>query len=261
MKLLILSDLHLDSANFELEDGIEFDAIIVPGDLCNSGVHGVAWLARPAFNQGKPVIYVAGNHEFYEYSMPKTLAGMRQQAAGSNVHFLNSSELILGGIRFLGCTLWTDWQLAIDGKCNPLKAMTEAGLHMMDFRHINPTENDLIFLKPNETLDWHIQQRDWLLEKLSQPFDGKTVVITHHGPHRKSLAKEYANSWISPAFVSELPESTFEKADLWVHGHTHTTFDYEVNGCRVVCNPRGYYNSQTGQFEVAGFNPSLVVDV
>lgn len=261
MKLLILSDLHLDHANFELADNLEFDAIVMPGDLCNSGIHGVKWLAQPEFNKGKPVIYVAGNHEFYEYTMPKTFAVMRQQAADLGIHFLHCGELILNGIRFLGCTLWTDWQLSIDGKSNPLKAMTEAGLYMMDFRLINPTNNDRIFLKPQDTLAWHQHEREWLLDKLNQPFDGKTVVITHHAPHRLSLAKEYAHHWISPAFVSEMPDSAFRKANLWVHGHTHSSFDYEVEGCRVICNPRGYFNSQKGEFEVTSFNPNLVVDV
>ncbi len=30
------------------------------------------------------------------------------------------------------------------------------------------------------------------------------------------------------------------KAVLWIHGHTHDSFDYVHNGTRVVCNPRGY---------------------
>jgi predicted phosphodiesterase len=32
----------------------------------------------------------------------------------------------------------------------------------------------------------------------------------------------------------------------WVHGHTHTPFDYMIEGCRVICNPCGYPGQDTG---------------
>lgn len=36
------------------------------------------------------------------------------------------------------------------------------------------------------------------------------------------------------------------------------SFDCEVHGCRVVCNPRGYMNWH-GEFENKDFDPGLVV--
>ncbi len=115
-------------------------------------------------------------------------------------------------------------------------------------------------LRAADTLRIHQAQRAWLREKLSEPFAGPTVVVTHHAPHRGSLAQRYADDWVSGAFVTELPEAFFEVPVLWVHGHTHQQFDYLVHTCRVVCNPRGYV-SWNGRIENHAFDPSLILDL
>ena len=95
-------------------------------------------------------------------------------------------------------------------------------------------------LTPYDTLRLHRTQRAWLDAALAEPFDGSTVVVTHHGPHRGSLAPRFAADWVSTGYLSELPLHFFDVPVLWVHGHTHTSHDYQVGGCRVLCNPRGY---------------------
>src|SRR5690606_38305588 len=88
------------------------------------------------------------------------------------------------------------------------------------------------------------------------PFDGRTVVVTHHGPHPGSVHTRYENAAVNGAFVSDL--SSLIKAgrpDLWVHGHVHDTFDYRVGSTRVVANPKGYRN------ENPLFDPAMVIDV
>ncbi len=106
-----------------------------------------------------------------------------------------------------------------------------------------------------------VRDRSWLLGELVKSFDGQTVVITHHAPHQLSLAKQYAMMWASPAFVPDLLESAFSNAQLWIHGHTHTSFDYHVAGCRVICNPHGYQHGRTGNMEAKTFNSALVVEI
>jgi hypothetical protein len=106
----------------------------------------------------------------------------------------------------------------------------------------------------------HWIDRDWLRRQLAQPFDGTTVVVTHHAPATGSVADRYAEDWMTPAFVSDLPDDFFAVPALWVHGHTHATFDYARGRCRVVSNPRGY-RLRDSSFENPVFDPALVIDV
>ena len=48
------------------------------------------------------------------------------------------------------------------------------------------------------------------------------------------------------------------RARLWIHGHTHDSFDYVVNGTRVLCNPRGY--AKNGANENPLFDANLIAE-
>ena len=115
MKLLILSDLHLESEPFELPQGVDFDVAILAGDIARPGRLGVNW-ARSEIGPGtlKPVLIVPGNHEYYSTIMETELRLMRQYCEGTNVQVLDGDEVVIGGVRFLGCTLWTDFRLRIN---------------------------------------------------------------------------------------------------------------------------------------------------
>jgi hypothetical protein len=115
--------------------------------------------------------------------------------------------------------------------------------------------------RPDDAIRLHAEQKAWLEEKLVEPFDGLTVVATHHAPHRGSLASRFAKDPISGAFVSGLPKKLFEVPVFWVHGHTHDSLDYRLAGCRVVCNPRGCVLGDDSRPENAALNPKLVIEV
>ena len=104
-----------------------------------------------------------------------------------------------------------------------------------------------------------MRARRFLEERLRAPFDGKTVVITHHAPSAASIAPRFGDdsTHINASFVSRLDELIAPPVRLWVHGHTHASFDYELSGARVVCNPRGYVPMEINP----GFDPGLVVEV
>lgn len=278
MKLLILSDLHLEFGAFALPD-VEFDAAVLAGDVAVPAVKAVHWARRTA-NVGvtRPIIFVPGNHEFYADVLSSGLANLQMASQGTNVHALICSEVVLDGVRFLGCTLWTDFALRIDTKdgaqSDVARSMSESSRVLTDYRAIRVHEDrapsgvrgsegpSKRLLTPEDTLTMHKAHRAWLAEKLGEPFAGPTVVVTHHAPHRNSLAQIYATDWVSGAFVSELPEAFFEVPVLWVHGHTHTSFDYRVGDCRVVCNPRGYMLGMRKRVpENDDFNPAFVVDI
>ena len=272
MKLLILSDLHLEFEPFEPPPVGELDVVILAGDIHSPGLRAAEW-AEARF-ASTPVIYVPGNHEYYDSRMDLAQSEARTAATGGQVHLLDGGEIVIEGVRFLGCTLWTDFELAVETpgglRRDAALAMRRATNLLNDYSLIR-TADELAEpdtwrsrqgrkLRAEDTLRIHQGQRTWLSEKLAEPFAGPTVVVTHHPPHRGSLAKRYAEDWVSGAFVNELPETFFDVPVLWVHGHTHQSFDYRVRSCRIVCNPRGYVN-WSGRTENQTFDPGLVLQL
>ena len=251
MKILILSDLHLEFASLA-QPASKVDVVILAGDIWKKD-HGIHW-ARETWPE-IPIIYLAGNHEFYRTERNACLRALRASAQETNVHFLENDEVIIDGVRFLGCTLWTDFELFNTTHIKS-KVMESCKYGLADFRWI--TEVALPFT-PDDAIRLFQESTTWLKHKLiDEPFDGKTVVITHHLPSSRSVAPEYSNALTSAGFASHL-DALFGYSDLWIHGHTHTSFDYVVNGTRVVCNPRGYIFR--GQAENPAFNPELVVEI
>jgi len=277
VKLLILSDLHLEFGTF-LVPKVDYDVVILAGDIFVPGSKAMRWARRADnFGDSVPIIFVPGNHEFYSGVLQTTQKEMALTAAACKVHLLAPGEAVIDGVRFLGCTLWTDFELPIQAKAGPVvdteRAMKVAKLQLNDYSSIRwaetpvPAEQSMAHAKPRkrrltpeDTQALHQRDRAWLAQKLAEPFDGPTVVVTHHAPHRGSLASHYQANWLSGAFVSELPGSFFEVPSLWVHGHIHESFCYDVGNCRVVCNPRGYLQHGRG-LENTQFNPGLVVDL
>ncbi len=278
MKLLVLSDLHLEFSDLALPEHIDFDIAILAGDIVCPGASLMNWVrASPVLRRARAVVAVAGNHEYYDRVLQFEAVAMQ---AGANalqtppLHLLDCGEIVIDGVRFLGCTLWTDFKLRIDTPegpvSDPARGIPAALRTVADYRTIGwrdepggattgtaPPRR----LTPHDTLRMHLQQRAWLQHKLAEPFDGATVVVTHHGPHRHSLASRFAADWVSTAYLSELPDHFFERPVLWVHGHTHTSHDYRVGGCRVLCNPRGYQLRGMAGPENLAFQADRVVSI
>jgi predicted phosphodiesterase len=254
MKLHILSDLHLRAdEDFRVPD-IDADVVILAGDVARPA-KACAWALRLR----KPVIYVAGNHEFYDSSIEGTLRELRGLCAGTNVHVLDADELIVGGVRFLGATLWTDFMIFGEGEPRS-KAMEEAQTLFPDFSRIRADPISERMFSPDDATVLFRRAVDWLKKKLNEPFDGPTVVVTHHAPSLRSIHPQFEGSLLNACFVSDAQYLLAgDQACLWVHGHTHSTFDYVTNGTRVVCNPRGY--AKQGVNENAAFDPGFVVVV
>ena len=250
MKLHILSDLHLEYSTFE-PPATDADVIVLAGDI-GKKANGIIW-AREAF-PCMEIVYVPGNHEFYGTQRLETLAHMRITARNCSVHLLDNDDIVIDGVRFLGSTLWTDFKLL--GEKSRLAAMKEGQAKLNDFKLIY--EGHLGCFSPAHSVELHEKSLDWLLAKLDEPFEGQTVVVSHHLPSAQSVVERFKDDLISTCFASEL-DYLFGKMDLWIHGHTHNNLDYEVNGTRVVCNPRGYVTYR-GQ-ENFDFNPKLVIEI
>ena len=250
MRIHVLSDLHLEIAAYQPQP-VECDVVVLAGDIANH-VRGIEW-GRHTWPD-KEILYVSGNHEFYRRERTETLQQMRDCARKLGVHLLDNDEVVIAGVRFLGCTLWTDFNLFGD----ELKksSMAEGKKYLNDFRLIR--DHDRVF-SPARSAQLHKASRKWLAAKLQQPFPGKTVVITHHLPSGHSVAERYQTSLTSACFASRLDELMGASA-LWIHGHTHDSFDYVLHGTRVVCNPRGACRNPDRPENLA-FDAGVVVEV
>ena len=253
MKIQVLSDLHVGRGTFE-PSRTDADLFVVAGDVSRPA-KAVAWAA----SLGKPVLYVLGNHEFYGGSLDGTVREFRRLAAGTPVRLLDCEEAVVDGVRFLGCTLWSDFRLLGDGPARDA-AIDMAVAQVYDFSRIRVAEAQDQRFTPGHSEALFGRQAAWLASRLAEAHDGPTVVVTHHGPTPLSISPRYPDSPLNPCFVSDashLMDGT--RVGLWIHGHLHDSFDYELNGTRVLCNPRGY--AIDGVIENPAFDPALVVEV
>lgn len=235
------------------------DAVVLAGDI-DLGDRAVAW-AHTTF-PGIPVVYVHGNHEAYGDKLEKIKERLAIAcAATDHVHLLDRSALVIAGVRFLGATLWTDFQVL--GRDRYQEALQAAGAEMNDYRRIRLAKDGYRKLRPLDTVRLHVEDRLWLEEKLVEPFHGATVVVTHMAPSEHSIHERYKDQLSSTAFASNL-DSLVEKSDLWIHGHVHDSVDYRIGRSRVVSNPMGYPIQSRGRIwtaENTRFDAALLIDV
>jgi len=262
VKLLVLSDLHLECAAFELdpEAVAAADVVVLAGDI-HPGDNGIIW-ARKTFGD-KPVVYVAGNHEYYGEDFDLGIDAMRKSAKAHDIHFLENDSIDISGVRFLGCTLWTDFEFF--GKDQASKMMEHAQNNNLDYKAIYGIRNGFgKKLTAEMTMERHVASRTWLESGMASADPSKTVVVTHHLPHRNSTPPKYAADWMTGAYGSQLPEDLMLNAGLWIHGHTHSSANYRIDGAkryvRVVCNPRGIARGWPGNdAENSRFDPGLLI--
>ncbi len=243
MKIQVISDVHLEFGKFELPiNGC--DVVIAAGDI-GVGTEGLEWLQT----LNVPIIYVAGNHEYWGFEIKDLNNVLINSSKGSNVHYLEKDSVEIDGVRFIGCTLWADFN-----ECGDKEQLEELQSVMNDFRYIFLDE-DLV--TPQQLMKLNQSSKKWLERELSKPHQGSTVVVTHHAPSLKSWESE-EDDYIKYAYCNELePMLKDKQIDLWVHGHIHRSCDYTKHGVRVVCNPRGYKGYQL----VKRFDPKKTIAV
>ena len=253
MKLHILSDLHLGVGALE-PPRTDANLVVLAGDIARPAA-AVSWAQR----FGKPVLYVLGNHEFYGGSLDGTVAEFRRLCAGTAVRLLDDEAIVIDGVRFLGSTLWSDFGLFATEQ-ERQQAIEMAQQLVRDFSRIRRRADGDALFTPHDAAARFARHAAWLDRQLDAPHAGPTVVITHHAPSCQSIHPRFTGSPLNACFVSDADHLLRDRrAALWIHGHTHDSFDYHVHGTRVLCNSRGY--AKDGVNENARFDPLLTVEV
>lgn len=252
MKIQLASDLHLfhdRTFDFPVTDS---DVLILAGDI-KPGIRSIEFAQRMADKHEKPVLFVAGNHEYYFHNfvqLHNAFTNISRMSA--NVFFLDCHAFDYLGVRFIGATLWTDYLL--DQRFSQKSVMDAAASYMNDHVYIRSgLEGNFT---PDHALTLHNEARTFLRTELARPFDGKKVVITHHAPSLKCAHPAFGINPTAGAFISDCEDLVLQ-ADLWVFGHTHANVDMQVGQCRLISNQRGYPNENVP----CPFRNDLVIEI
>ena len=286
MKIKLVSDLHLEFSDINIQNTDNCDVLILGGDICvaqdlhdhpelvnSSDQAAIAtgtglgrrqqsaqryrdFFKRCSF-QFPHVIYVMGNHEFYNGKFFAGIDYMREELAKyPNIYMLEQDTKIIDDVTFVGATLWTDMN-----KGDPLTMHAIEGM-MNDFRIIRNDKRSFAPMSARDVADRHARTLAYFRSILAEQHDRKFVVVGHHSPSFQSVHEQYAHETLmNGGYHSDLSEFILDhpQIKLWTHGHTHYPFDYVIGETRIVCNPRGYEND--GYSEQTGWNPNIVLEV
>ena len=273
MRIQLMSDLHLEvHPHFRPEPAPGADLLVLAGDIG-------AYQARHQVQDADfglslfagwpvPVVYVPGNHEYDAMDFYDAHQRLRASCDKFGFHWLEREVRMLQGVRFVGTTLWSDFDALLERpESSPAIAARNQKAREKAFRAANHylrttggTRHGEPMLAEAIRAQAQVCQA-WLREALAQPYtEGPTVVVTHFAPSLRSGDPRYGLTPGTAGFCNAL-DDLLPLADLWLHGHLHCPSDYvDTSGprhCRVVANPLGY----AGNGEQEGFRPHCTVSV
>jgi predicted phosphodiesterase len=251
MKLISYSDLHLEfDHKWQLPETISGDILILAGDIIT--FQNYSPLQKLLTRWDKPVIYVSGNHEYYnsKTSMNSADNAFRDWLSINlpQVSFLSNECTSINNINFFGGTMWTDFS-----KGN-IRAMHHAHRTMNDFKLIYTGAGER--LTPEYTIELHQRFTTCLIDWFNQKPTGNRVVVSHHAPVINKDS-HYQNSPLIPAFNSLDMLNIIEEhqPDYWIYGHTHECDEQIIGKTKIISNQLGYPNG-LGGFQCLNFDPN-----
>ena len=253
MLIQVLSDLHIEARNPLPAPAAAADLVVLAGDFAPYDATRLKSLA--AALEGVPTIYVPGNHEFYGHDIDTARRQLRETCARLGIELLDRRSLVMGGVRFIGATLWTDFHL--NGIAHAPGDMAVAARGVSDFVGAIRHRGERFTVA--ESARRHVEDRRFIERELSaaQAAGEVAVVVTHHAPTPRSIRPWYAGNPLNPAFASDLERLIARHAPpLWIHGHMHDSVDEQLGDTRVLANPGGYTPAENPRFD-----PMLVVEV
>ncbi len=276
MKIQLLSDLHLEAhPHFAPLPAPGADVLVLAGDI-GSYQEGSALedadfgLARfsPKHGWPTPVLFVPGNHEYDAQDFDVAHQRLQGICERLGITWLEREVVQLHGVRFIGTTLWSDFD-ALSGVKNTAPNDSPDGSRLA--RMLKQREKAFraanFYLRKAETtrhgapwlaLDMREQAlvcREWLHTQLQAPFAGATVVVTHFAPSLHSADPRYGLTPGTAGFCNAW-DDLLPYAQLWLHGHLHAPSRYTHHGCQVMANPMGYERKN----EQLHFMPQLLID-
>lgn len=269
MRIQIASDLHLErQPGFELAPAPGVDLLVLAGDI--GSYQAGSLLASDDFGLGRfapprwpAVLYVPGNHEYDALPLEATRQRLRGCCERLGITWLDREAIVIGGVRFVGTTLWTDYDALARREPTVTaqlarrdKAYRAANHYLRRYTTLADADGRPLLAEALRELALDCQR--WLRRALETPHDGPTVVVTHHAPSLRSADPRYGVHAGSAGFCNALDDDLLPLAQLWIHGHLHCRNDYvAAGGCRVVSNPLGY----AAKGEQAAFDGRFVVEV
>lgn len=194
----------------------------------------------------REVVWLPGNHEYYGGALDNAQLEL-DEAMKPNLRLVHNRVLHYPGVRLLCTTLWTS-----------ISQMNE-GMMRHQVSDYDAIRHGKGLLLPAHTTRYHERCLAWLNAELAKPFNGATVVVTHHVPTLIHYPAEFAGSGLNEAFVVELRELMEGSAiAAWVYGHHHrNTPDFTVGRTRLLTNQLGY----VAMGEHVGFRTDAVMQV
>lgn len=271
MILQLMSDLHLEAhPHFSPQPAPEADVLVLagdvgsyqPGSLLTDDDFGLARFSPlPAYGGWPvPVVFVPGNHEYDGQDFDEAHARLRRTCDKLGIQWLERQTWVLDGVRFIGTTLWSDFDaLALHSAAPPARQ-----LHLREkaYRAANFYLSKTGTVRRGEPMlapgvrEQALECQQWLRAALCEPHSGPTVVVTHFAPSLLSADPRYGLAPGTAGFCNAL-DDLLPQAQLWLHGHLHAPSDYTSRGCRVVANPLGY--ARKG--EQVGFQATMCISV
>ncbi|MEO7939241.1 MAG: metallophosphoesterase [Burkholderiaceae bacterium] len=254
MNIQLLSDLHLEvHPHFQPKPAAGADLLVLAGDIGSYQEGSLQadtdfGLARFSPLQGwpTPVMFLPGNHEYDGMDFDATHARLRETCERLGMVWLERAVVQMAGVRFIGTTLWTDFDALAPAADDPgatlaqqLRAREKAFRAANYYLRKNSSLRGGVPMLAPELRAQGLECQQWLRDALAVPHDGPTVVVTHFAPSLRSADPRYGLSPGTAGFCNAL-DGLLVHADLWLHGHLHAPSDYVHNGCRVVANPLGY---------------------
>ena len=209
-----------------------------------------------------PVFFIPGNHEYDGLDFDEAHSRLRETCERLGIVWLERECVVMQGVRFIGCTLWTDFdaltsdptlhgQVTVGEQLKVREKAFRAANYYLKKNHSTQNSEPMLAAALREE---GLKSQAWLRQALAVAFDGPTVVVTHFAPSLRSADPRYGLVPGTAGFCNALDDLLLS-AQLWLHGHLHCPADYVANGCRVVANPLGY--ARKG--EQLAFKPSSLI--